>query len=577
MNARWNRHVTKTLVNGGEFPSFSEFASFLSLEAEVACNPVTSIHALHSTETREIKRNKASVFNTNTTEQGDKQSKTKTYSGSSCMLCQETHPLIKCPTFLQMTLDIRKKHVKDNRLCYGCLKQGHNAKDCRRRLTCETCSKRHPTCLHNENYSSGLQRNTQGHVSTNNVIQGYSPETAIAMSLNVARAEHTVSTSMIVPVWVSTATNPQKEKLVYALLDTQSDTVFIDQDVTRELQANVCPVKLKLTTMMGKNAVVSSGKVCDLLVRGYNSATVIRLPTAYTKDYIPANRRHIPTRETAKLWSHLLPIVDEVPPLLNCEVSLLIGYTCSRALAPKQVLLGKDNEPYAIHTDLGWSIVGNSMPCNETDTTSSLCHRVTVKEIPPSTPTDAIRALERDFKENEENYKTVSQDNLMFLEKLEQGITQTEHRHYKMPLPFKERPQLPDNRQLAENRLNQLKRKLTRDEKYKKDYVTYMNDIIERGDAEETDDNGSAGETWYIPHHGIYHPKKPERLRVVFDCSAKHKGTCLNEHLLNGPDMINNLTGVLLRFRQHQVALLCDIEKKNHQFKVNANDRNYLW
>ena len=208
-------------------------------------------------------------------------------------------------------------------------------------------------------------------------------------------------------------------------------------------------------------------------------------------------------------------------------------------------------------------------------TQSSLCHRVTVKEIPPSTPTDAIRALERDFKENEENYKTVSQDDLMFLEKLEQGITQTEHRHYKMPLPFKERPQLPDNRQLAENRLNQLKRKLTRDEKYKKDYVTYMNDIIERGDAEETDDNGSAGETWYIPHHGIYHPKKPERLRVVFDCSAKHKGTCLNEHLLNGPDMINNLTGVLLRFRQHQVALLCDIEKKNHQFKVNANDRNY--
>lgn len=181
--------------------------------------------------------------------------------------------------------------------------------------------------------------------------------------------------------------------------------------------------------------------------------------------------------------------------------------------------------------------------------------------MPPCTPADAIRALERDFKENEINEKMVSQDDLRFLEKLEQGITQTEKGHYEMPLPFKERPQMPDNRQLAESRLNQLKRKLMRDEKYKRDYVTYMNDIIQRGDAEETDDNGPEGETWYIPHHGIYHSKKPERLRVVFDCSARHKGTCLNDHLLNGPDMINNLTGVLVRFRQHQVALMCDIEK----------------
>lgn len=57
INTRWNRHVTKTLMGGGEFPSFSEFASFLSLEAEVACNPVTSIHALCSTKTNNDKRN----------------------------------------------------------------------------------------------------------------------------------------------------------------------------------------------------------------------------------------------------------------------------------------------------------------------------------------------------------------------------------------------------------------------------------------------------------------------------------------------------------------------------------------
>lgn len=107
--------------------------------------------------------------------------------------------------------------------------------------------------------------------------------------------------------------------------------------------------------------------------------------------------------------------------------------------------------------------------------------------------------------------------------------------------------------------------------------ITYMKDIIERGDVEEVHNEGKQGEQWYIPHHGIYHPKKPTKLRVVFDCSAKHNGTSLNDHLLQGPDLINNLTGILLRwFRQHPIALMCDIEKMFHQFHVQRCDRDYL-
>lgn len=578
--ARWNRHVTKTLMDGKEFPSFSDFAAFLSLEAEVACNPVTSIHALRSLEAsgdkgnlRETKRNKASVFNTKTSVQNDECVSTKAHVTPLCMLCQDTHQLHTCPVLINMPLKERRTFVKDNKLCYGCLKQGHSAKDCRRRLTCDACNKGHPSCLHDENYNKDLRR--ERYVNTKNATCGTS-QSATAMSLNVAREGQYVSTSMIVPVWVSSAANPLKEKLVYALLDTQSDTIFIDHDVSHELQADASPVKLKLTTMMSKNAVVNSEKVSGLLVRGYSSPTFIQLPPAYTKDYIPANREHIPTCETAKCWSHLSPIIDEVPPLLNCEVGLLIGYTCPRALAPKQVILGKDNEPYAIQTELGWSIVGSSEPSLESDVTNSLCHRVTIREIPSVTPIDAIRALESDFKDVSGGDKTVSQEDIIFLDKLKEGIRKTERGHYEMPLPFKERPNMPDNRQEAEVRLNQLKRKLERDERYRADYVNYMDDIIKRGDAEEVKDEGLPGETWYIPHHGIYHPKKPEKLRVVFDCSAKHKGNSLNEKLLSGPDMLNNMTGVLVRFRQHKIAIMCDVEKMFHQFEVKESDRNYL-
>lgn len=346
--------------------------------------------------------------------------------------------------------------------------------------------------------------------------------------------------------------------------------------LSNKLQADSCPVRLKLTTMTAKDVVMLSERVSGLKVRGFSSPVVLNLPPAYTKDSIPVNRTHIPTCDTARHWKHLSTIVDKIPPLQDCEVGLLIGYSCPKALAPKQVILGGDDEPYAVHTDLGWSIVGRLSSHHESQCFNTICHRVSIKELPPVTPADVIKVLESDFKDAGEDNKTVSQDDILFLTKLQQGIRKNDHGHYEMPLPFKERPHLLNNKQLAIVRLNHFKRKLLKDERYKEHYVRFMEEVIEKGDAEEVHDEGKDGEKWYILHHGVYHPKKPDKLRVVFDCSAKYQGTNLNDYLLQGPDLMNMLTGILVRFRQHPVALMCDVEKMFHQFHVEEADRNYL-
>ena len=88
------------------------------------------------------------------------------------------------------------------------------------------------------------------------------------------------------------------------------------------------------------------------------------------------------------------------------------------------------------------------------------------------------------------------------------------------------------------------------------------------------------GRVNYIPHHGAYHPKKPGRIQVVFDCSGRYAGTSLNQSLLQGPDLTNNLVGVLCRFRQETVAFSCDVQSMFHQFYVNEEDRDlltFLW
>ena len=105
-----------------------------------------------------------------------------------------------------------------------------------------------------------------------------------------------------------------------------------------------------------------------------------------------------------------------------------------------------------------------------------------------------------------------------------------------------------------------------------------MQKMLEEGYAEKAPEQYET--VWYIPHDEVYHPKKPEKLQVVFDCSADFQGHSLNRHLLQGPDLTNSLVGVLCRFRQEPVAFTCNIKGMFHQVHVNEEHRDlfcFLW
>ena len=80
---------------------------------------------------------------------------------------------------------------------------------------------------------------------------------------------------------------------------------------------------------------------------------------------------------------------------------------------------------------------------------------------------------------------------------------------------------------------------------------------------------------WYFPHFGVRHPKK-KSIRVVFDSSAEFNGVSLNKKLLPGPDLMNSLLGVLMRFRRENYAIMCDVEQMFFSFHVNPEHRDFL-
>ena len=111
------------------------------------------------------------------------------------------------------------------------------------------------------------------------------------------------------------------------------------------------------------------------------------------------------------------------------------------------------------------------------------------------------------------------------------------------------------------------------DTKFYEDYSTFMENIISKGYARRstTPSRGS----WYIPHHGVYHPAK-NKIRVVFDCSAQNEGVSLNSVLLQGPDLTNSLVAVLMRFRLEKIGIMEYIEAMYYQVQVPENQRRYL-
>ena len=180
---------------------------------------------------------------------------------------------------------------------------------------------------------------------------------------------------------------------------------------------------------------------------------------------------------------------------------------------------------------------------------------------------------EHDFTESKNTSSCMSQDDNKFLSIVEAGV-KFEDGHYELPLPFRgDDVNLPNNRAQAIQRVNAVKKRFEADSCYKHDYTTFMNNVIDRGYAQLTVPSTSG---WYVPHHGVYHPKKTGKIRVVFDCSSKCNGKSLNDQLLSGPDLTNSLVAVLTRFRQERTAMMADVESTFYQVRVAECHRKFL-
>ena len=327
----------------------------------------------------------------------------------------------------------------------------------------------------------------------------------------------------------------------------------------------------------------------------------INIPKAYTNVDLPVDSNETATSEKIKKWKYLQEISEEISQSDDVKVQLLIGANCPKALEPVQFIASRDGGPYVMKTVLGWCIVGPMVRINSRNG-SLTCNRIAVQEAGSSKIADHYFAVEEQIKSNEENpailkkiregkfteqqgkfssiigepLAEISHDDQKFLKLMDQETIKV-YGHYVIPLPLKSKDvNLRKNRVLALKRLNCLHRTFLKDNHFYEMYKTFVADMIAKGYARKADNNVKSRITWYIPHHGVAHPAKLGKVRVVFDCSVKYKSTSRNNQLISGPDLTNQLVGILTRFREEQLAFIADVEAMFHQARIPEDQRSLL-
>ena len=148
---------------------------------------------------------------------------------------------------------------------------------------------------------------------------------------------------------------------------------------------------------------------------------------------------------------------------------------------------------------------------------------------------------------------------------------------YQIGLPWKLVKKFQNNFFSAVSQMKSLQKRLQNDPSLNQEYNQTLKTDLDENFVKPVEMQAPPPESiWYLPHHPVTDPNKSGKLRRVANAASKFRGASLNSNFLTGHDLLNNLIGVPLRFREHPAAVLSDIEGMFMQIAVRQEDKSAL-
>ena len=601
---------------GKQVPTFKELLSFVEHELKHVTNPLIKRQEDDTgggdkKPSGYFQRGKGGNkrFDNNRRLNTAQTSSEKTPNKTSCPLCKDQkHTIYRCSQFLDASNKERWNIVNHLKLCHACLKTGHRkgSEKCTVKKGCKTCdSQRHNSllCPNSDEKQNGSISDTAA----------TTPKTVCAATtevLNSVRVNVSPGGKSLLPILPVSVRLPGRGKIieVNAMLDCGCDGTLITNNLQEKLGANVKKkVKLLINHALGSE-IVDAGNVSALQVKGigpHSSWHILREIECVEK--LPSHGNPIGYQKIDKKRFSYLQDVD-IPSYDDKSVDLIIGTNNEHLMVMQDRKAAKDgNGPAAWLTPLGWTLVGKDFLDTKDDefTKEVNCAHITRMNIEEpithaeasykqiaaynavcSGKEDTCALLHKEVQrmlqgEPEEEYPddeddAPSREDIVAMKIMEDGASYTNGR-WCVPLPLKsQEPDLPDNRSYAVKRLLAVRNTLHRKPELAEFYIQKMDELKEKYlevvPDEEIKHPDIAGLMWYLIHFCTLQIKP----RVVYDGPAVYQGCSLNACLYQGPDNLQQLGDVLVRFRQHKIAFVCDIKEMFLQFEIPAHQRDLL-
>ncbi len=530
---RWKRKALEVKREREFYPNFADFVRFISETASDLNDPVYGKLENKSHENKHhVNHQVVKGEHTKFKEQQFKKPMVNGYGRQEqkCILCHDNHRLWHCKVFREKSPRERLELVKTNNLCENCLLNNHSTAQCKKPSVCSVpgCGEKHTKFLHE--------------IDTE--------------ELRDVQANTAIDSDVLMPI-IPVLVNGRHK--VHALLDTGSTGSFCTQEMVEKLGLNKKPVTYTLGTLSASKEIRNTSSV-NFEVTDVDSEEVLSLSEVLVIKEIPVSK----TPSSVDF-----PHLKDVPFTRgDVKVDLLIGQDNAEALIPLEVIRGQKGEPFAVKTLFGWTV--NGPMSNVTS------HRIISNYIKTQNLESRLDEL-WNIECNDGCEETLmSQEDHKVLKLWDENLNR-ENNNYVLPIPWRDNTRLQDNRDAAISRLTSLTKSLNKRgimDRYRQE----LEKLVEKNYAEEVpaEEVNRDKDVWYLPHHAVMNDKKPDKLRIVFDCAAKFKGESLNSRCLKGPDLNNKLLHVLLRFREHQYAVTSDIEAMYYQVKVDKRNRNAL-
>ncbi|XP_075151125.1 uncharacterized protein LOC142225233 [Haematobia irritans] len=461
----------------------------------------------------------------------------------------------------------------------------HCTKLCPSQNRCQHCNGLHHTLLHKETLSE-VGAATQENVDDANATTNES----IALQTSKENAPVILATA-IVEICAANGIST----MARALLDSCSQSNFITERMANQLKVMRKRVNTKISGIGGTD-VFCANHTCTITAKSLTTAfsptfEAVIIPTissCHPNQFVNVTSWKIPAN---------IPLADKYFNIPS-SIDILMGVD----LFWEVLMVGRikiENQPNFMKTKLGWIVTGSiegslqhqrsvSTHVTEVNITPQSQCKSTEFKYNPSLSSSSEPLLDKllELFWNLENHEP-SRKSILSLEELEceKFFHETTRRcpqtnKFIVRLPFKSTsPVLGQSRQRAQRRLFHLESRLDRDNEIKNEYHRFMKEYMELNHMCVSKQNDVL---YHIPHHCVVKPdSSTTRLRVVFDAScATTNGKSLNDLLLVGPTLQDNIFTILTRFRYHKFVLVADIAKMYRQVLVDESDQKWqsiLW